>query len=78
MARLRLFASIREAAGTRVESFDGATVGDVVDAASAHFGDGFTIVLPTCRIWLNGQPAALTDAVTATDEIALLPPVSGG
>ena len=30
------------------------------------------------RIWVNGNPAEPTDSVTAQDEIALLPPVSGG
>lgn len=78
MARLRLFASIREAAGTRSESIDGTTVGEVIDTACDRFGDGFTALLPTCRIWVNGQPAERGDAVSATDEVALLPPVSGG
>jgi molybdopterin converting factor small subunit len=35
-------------------------------------------VLGTCRIWLNGSAADRADAVTPADEVAVLPPVSGG
>lgn len=78
---LRLFAQAREAAGTnRLELEDGAadTVGAVIDAAVAQFGEPFVGVVGICRVWLNGEQAELTDIVTAGDEVALLPPVSGG
>jgi molybdopterin synthase sulfur carrier subunit len=73
-----MFASAREAAGTGRAEFAGATVADVLAAATASFGDGFARVLPTCRVWLNGEAAGPTDAVAASDEVAVLPPVSGG
>ena len=57
---------------------DGATVGAVLTAAAARYGDGFAAVLGTSRIWVNGEPAESTAAVEDTDEIAVLPPVSGG
>lgn len=81
MAKLRLFASIREAAGTGSTAFDGDTVQAVLDAAVAQFGgpEGrFATVLNECNVWCNGVPAELGDAVSDADEIALLPPVSGG
>lgn len=78
MAKLRLFASIREVAGTGRTEVAGDTVADVLAAATEEFGDGFAQILATCRVWVNGEPALESDAVTATDEIALLPPVSGG
>jgi sulfur-carrier protein len=78
MARLRLFASAREAAGTGRDEIDGATVAEVIAAASARYGDRFVAVLPTCRVWVNGDDAAHDTAVSATDEVAILPPVSGG
>lgn len=78
MARLRLFASIREVAGTGRTEVDGDTVADVLAAATQEFGEPFAQVLATCRIWVNGEPALESDPVTATDEVALLPPVSGG
>jgi sulfur-carrier protein len=78
MARVRLFASAREAAGTGRDEIEGATVGEVIAAASARYGEHFVAVLPTCRIWLNGDDAAPDTIVSATDEVAILPPVSGG
>jgi molybdopterin converting factor small subunit len=78
MATLRLFAAAREAAGTGRATLDGGTVGAVLDAAVAAYGDRFAEVLGTCRVWVNGEPATREDAVTASDEVAVLPPVSGG
>jgi sulfur-carrier protein len=78
MARIRLFASAREAAGTGRADVPGATVGEVIDTAVALFGDRFAAVLPTCRVWLNGEEAALDTPVGERDEVAVLPPVSGG
>ena len=78
MATLRLFASIREIAGTSQKSFDGKTVDGVISEAIQYFGDDFAALVPTCRIWVNGNPADMEDEVTEVDEIALLPPVSGG
>ena len=78
MAVLRLFAAAREAAGTGREVIDEATVGEVLDAAAVRFGEGFAAVLAGSRVWLNGEPADRGAAVTAADEVAVLPPVSGG
>lgn len=81
MARLRLFASIREAAGTGSASFAGQTVGDVLDAATDAFGGAegtFAGLLTTCNVWCNGEPAGRDHPVTDADEVAVLPPVSGG
>jgi molybdopterin converting factor small subunit len=75
---LRLFASAREAAGTDRATFDESTVAAVLDAASARFGPDFAAVLATCRVWVNGEPALPGDRVSPTDEVAVLPPVSGG
>jgi sulfur-carrier protein len=78
VAIVRLFASAREAAGTGRDDLPGATVGEVLDAARARYGAAFADVLPTCRIWLNGDPAPEDADVGPTDEVAVLPPVSGG
>ena len=77
---LRLFAAAREAAGTGHDTFDGATVGDVLAAASARYGDEFRQVLASSRVWLDGDEPADGDATPVTDdaELAVLPPVSGG
>lgn len=78
MSTLRLFAGAREAAGTDRDTVDGATVGDVLDAAVARYGSGFAEILPSCKVWVNGEPADRADAVAPDDEVAVLPPVSGG
>jgi molybdopterin converting factor small subunit len=78
VATLRLFAAAREAAGTGRESVPGTTVGQVLAAARQRHGDHFTEVLAGARVWLNGEPAGNDDPVTDSDEVAVLPPVSGG
>jgi molybdopterin converting factor small subunit len=49
-----------------------------LDAARVSFGDDFGAVLATCRIWVNGEQADGATAVGEYDEVAILPPVSGG
>jgi molybdopterin converting factor small subunit len=73
-----MFASAREAAGTGQDVIDGATVGEVLDAAVARYGAGFDRVLASCRIWVNGEAAGRDEPVRSSDEVAVLPPVSGG
>ena len=53
-------------------------LGNVLDAAVAAYGDRFRAVHGNCKVWLNGEPADLHAAVEAADEVAVLPPVSGG
>jgi molybdopterin converting factor small subunit len=78
VATLRLFAAAREAAGTGRTTVDGSTVGEVLDAAEARFGAGFAAVVGTSRVWVNGEPATRDQPVSSSDEVAVLPPVSGG
>lgn len=78
VAVIRLFASARDAAGRGSDVIDGDTVGDVLDGAVDRFGPAFAAVLATCRIWVNGEGAERSTAVRPSDEVAVLPPVSGG
>lgn len=57
---------------------DGATVGAVLTEAGRRYGDAFTDALQACQVWCNGEPASVTDRVDDDDEVAVLPPVSGG
>ncbi len=75
---LRLFASARVAAGVGRAAFEAGTVGEVLDLAKERYGAEFVAVLSTCRIWRNGQPAQRCEETVAGDEVAVLPPVSGG
>jgi molybdopterin synthase sulfur carrier subunit len=78
VATLRLFAAAREAAGTGRDTVPGATVGAVLEEATRRYGDDFAAVLVSSRVWRNGEPAEAGDSVADADEVAVLPPVSGG
>jgi sulfur-carrier protein len=75
---MRLFASAREAAGTGTDTFEGATVREVLAAAEQRYGARFSDVLGNCRIWVNGDAATADTPIEPADEVAVLPPVSGG
>ncbi len=55
-----------------------ATVGEALGAAEARYGDPFTRVLRTSKVWVNGVEALPTTVLAEDDEVAVLPPVSGG
>lgn len=75
---MRLFASAREAAGTGVDVFDVATLREVLASAEERYGDRFRDVLTSCRVWVNGDEVGVDTVVGPDDEVAVLPPVSGG
>jgi len=76
--RLLLFASAREAAGTGGADFEADTLGELLEAATAAYGAGFAAVLARSKVWLNGDEAKPEATLSAGDEVAVLPPVSGG
>lgn len=78
MPRLRLFAQAREIAGTSKAEISGSTVADVLDEAVVRWGPEFSQLLPRCAVWVNGEPADRSVRVAPDDEVAVLPPVSGG
>jgi molybdopterin converting factor small subunit len=57
---------------------DGATVDAVIRSANARFGGAFAAIAARCQVWVNGEPATATQQLAGDDEVALLPPVSGG
>ena len=72
---VRLFAGLRERAGAgevTLELPDGARVGDAL-AALGEITDGASVVMA-----VNREYAAETQVLQAGDELALIPPVSGG
>jgi molybdopterin synthase sulfur carrier subunit len=75
---LLLFAAARQAAGTARARLQARTVDEALDQARARFGDGFVAVLDRSRVWLNGEPASGPEPLAEGDEVAVLPPVSGG
>lgn len=78
MVRVRLFASLRETAGASEVDGEGHTVGQVVDALSERYGERFAAVATVSSFVVNGERAGRDVPVAEGDEVALLPPVSGG
>ena len=78
MVRVRLFASLREAAGASEVEAAGKTVGEVADALSSRYGEKFAAVAAVSSFVVNGERAARSTPVADGDEVALLPPMSGG
>jgi molybdopterin synthase catalytic subunit len=78
--RVRLFARQRELAGTREIAFDlpaGATIADAWNALAAQV-PAVASGRPFVRFARNGDYAAATTPLEEDDEIACIPPISGG
>lgn len=78
IVKVRLFASLRELAGASQVEVEGATVGEVVRALSARYGERFEKVARVGSVVVDGERVSPDAALTGSEEIALLPPVSGG
>jgi MoaD family protein len=76
--RVRLFAALRELAGASEVEAEGRTAGDVVDVLSSRYGERFTQIAAVGSLVVNGERAGRSTPVATGDEVALLPPVSGG
>ena len=78
--RVRLFAMQRELAGTRQVTFELADGADV-EAAWTALAARFPVLAPgraSLRFALNGDYAEPTTPLADGDEVAMIPPVSGG
>lgn len=78
---MRLFAMLRERAGrdsVTVEVPDGATVAQALDAVGREHGLGDLLGAMPVVMAVNREYAAEEDRLSAGDELALIPPVSGG
>lgn len=78
MARVRLFASLREVAGASEVDASGSTAGEIVDALSERYGERFASIAAVGSVVVNGARVERETPVAEGDEVALLPPVSGG
>jgi molybdopterin converting factor small subunit len=78
VARLLLFGPAREAAGVASLSLPAETVSGVIAAAEERFGDAFARVMASSNVWLNGEAVDRATSVSDDDEVAVIPPVSGG
>jgi MoaD family protein len=75
---VRLFAALRELAGaSRVEAA-GRTAGEIADALSTVYGERFGSIAAVSSLVVNGERAERDTPVAEGDDMAILPPVSGG
>jgi molybdopterin synthase sulfur carrier subunit len=56
----------------------GENVGEIIDAAIAAWGFAFSTLLASSQVWVNGEVADRSTVVGHDDEVAVIPPVSGG
>jgi diacylglycerol kinase family enzyme/molybdopterin converting factor small subunit len=75
---VRLFAALRDIAGHRELDVPGDSVEEIVQTLIDKFGDRFAAVARAGSVVVNGERASLDRALDGTEEVALLPPVSGG
>lgn len=76
--RVRLFAALRELAGASEVEAAGSTVDDLVAALSERYGERFAKVARAGSVVVDGERVASDRELADGDEVALLPPVSGG
>jgi MoaD family protein len=76
--RVRVFAVLRELAGAGELEGRGRTAGEVVDELGARFGARFADVAAVSSLVVNQERASRETVVADGDEVAILPPVSGG
>lgn len=76
--KVRLFAALREIAGSNEVEAEGETVADLVEALGARFGERFAQIARAGSVVVDGERARPDTALEGDEEIALLPPVSGG
>ncbi len=77
---VQMFAAARELAGRETVLVD---VGNIASAADVIAAIGqqipeLTAMLPSCRLAIDNSYVASEATVSASNEIALIPPVSGG
>jgi MoaD family protein len=75
---VRLFAALRELAGTSEAEVAGTTVGELADALAAAHGERFAQIVGVSSFIVNGDRATRATPVAQGDDVAFLPPVSGG
>ncbi len=80
VVRVRLFAALREAAGTAEEQLEAGLLPELLAQLCSRHGEVFAARLAISTVLLDGSATPHDAAVEVADgaELALLPPVSGG
>jgi MoaD family protein len=78
IVRVRLFAALRDLAGGAEVEASGSTTGDVLESLCGRYGERFARVARAGSIVVDGERASLDRPLSGSEEVAILPPVSGG
>lgn len=80
MTEVRLFAALRDAAGTGRTTSDAPTLTALLDELRERYGSRFAARLTVATVVLDGEPTDPSHDRPLDDvgEVALLPPFSGG
>ncbi|MFL5766577.1 MAG: MoaD/ThiS family protein [Actinomycetota bacterium] len=78
MPRVRVFASLRDLAGERVVDVPGGSVEELLRAAGDRYGAEFESIARVGSVVVNGERADPRAEVSEEDDVAFLPPFSGG
>jgi MoaD family protein len=78
IVKVRLFAALRDLAGASEVDASGTTTGEVLDDLCARHGERFAKVARAGSIVVDGERASAGHRLVGGEEVAILPPVSGG
>jgi molybdopterin converting factor small subunit len=78
VVKVRLFAALRDLADASEVEAEGADVTEVVGELCARFGERFAAIARAGSVVVDGERAKPGTPLDGGEEVALLPPVSGG
>lgn len=78
MPAVLFFAQMRDLTGCRRAVMDSRTIDALIDEGGASFGPEFIALAATCAVWVNGETVPTNWVFSDDDEVAFLPPISGG
>jgi MoaD family protein len=76
--KVRLFAALREIAGASAVDANASTVEELLQDLTDRFGTDFGRIAAAGTVIVDGEPAKTSSELRDDDEVAVLPPVSGG
>ncbi len=78
MPTVRLFAQLKDVVGASRTEIPASSLNEALHRLVDQYGPGFGEMLAQCVVWVNGEPADSATMLGESDELAILPPVSGG
>ncbi|MEJ5186382.1 MAG: MoaD family protein [Candidatus Geothermincolales bacterium] len=82
MATVKLYSTIRLAAGEKVLESDAKTVGELLKDLERRYGEKISRYISNCIVLVNGKNISLLKGkrtkLEPTDQVSLFPPVAGG